>query len=303
MDRRVAVTGAAGFQGRYLVEALRAAGRQVVAVVREADRRPWLATTSGVEVRVADLLDPSALRAAFDGVGPVIHCGGLASPKHRGWAENHAANVEGTDNVIAAAAEAGVPRLVVFSTIGTYRVLPQHLRGAVLTEDHPLLTEAQLRLAGAYRVSKALSERAVMEACPRLGLPWVILRSAATFGRSDPNVMPLLGRWTARAVVPLPRARFPIVFAGDVAEAAVRACDTPAAVNRAYNLSCEPDRSFGDVVEAYLAATGRTARSFHIPPPWGLAFDSSAAARDLAWSSRPLSEAFPLALSTWGPVR
>ena len=220
MSDLVAVTGAAGFQGRYVIEALSRAGIPAVAVVRAADRRPFLDSLPGVEVRLADLLEPNGLAVAFQGAGAVVHLAGHASPRIRGWDENRAANVDGTANVIDAMGKAGARRLIHFSTIGAYRVLPQHLlSGEALPESHPLLTERNLRLAGAYRVSKALSEALVMERAPQAGLHWTILRSSATFGRGDPNVMPTLAKLTQSPVVPLPRARFPLVHAGDVAAA------------------------------------------------------------------------------------
>ncbi len=77
--KTVAVTGATGFIGRYLVQALVERGTRVVGVVRSPDKVPALRDHPRVEMRKADLADRAALTAAFDGVDAVISNAGLIS--------------------------------------------------------------------------------------------------------------------------------------------------------------------------------------------------------------------------------
>jgi short subunit dehydrogenase-like uncharacterized protein len=75
-SRRIAVYGAYGHTGRFVLAELRRRGFVPVACGRDAARLRELAATTGVEVRVAATDDPAALDAAFAGTAAVLHCAG-----------------------------------------------------------------------------------------------------------------------------------------------------------------------------------------------------------------------------------
>ncbi|HZX71253.1 MAG TPA: saccharopine dehydrogenase NADP-binding domain-containing protein [Rhodanobacter sp.] len=75
-SRRIAVYGAYGHTGRFVLTELRRRGFVPVACGRDAPRLHALATTTGIEVRVAATDDPAALDAAFAGTAAVLHCAG-----------------------------------------------------------------------------------------------------------------------------------------------------------------------------------------------------------------------------------
>lgn len=106
----VAVTGATGFLGRYLVDTLRARGAHVIGVVRNPERVPAL-RARGVELRRADLADRTRLAEGFRDAQALVSNAALFSLQNRGWDEHQQANVHGTTNVFDAAADAGVPRV------------------------------------------------------------------------------------------------------------------------------------------------------------------------------------------------
>src|SRR5262245_53119066 len=128
----IAVTGATGFLGRYIVDTLLARGARVVGVVRNPDRVPALAAR-GVELRRADLAQPDRLLAGFHGIDAVDPNAALFSLRNTSWKAHLAANIEGTRNVIEAAAAAGVPRVVQISSVAVYRGRQQ----PCINEDHP----------------------------------------------------------------------------------------------------------------------------------------------------------------------
>ena len=140
------VTGAAGFVGHYLLAHLADSGDETVATDR---------ATGG-----PDLLDSTALTALFSAERPevVYHLAGQADVG-RSWQEPLAtfrANAEGTLNVLAAAREAGVRRVVTVTSADVY--------GRVSPEDLPLSEQAPLQPVSPYAASKAAADLVAQQA-------------------------------------------------------------------------------------------------------------------------------------------
>jgi dihydroflavonol-4-reductase len=173
---RVFLTGATGFVGWHLMEALLARGDQVRCLARPASRR--LLQGASVEVAAGDLTDFAGIRRAVEGAEAVYHC----AADYRLYVEDPAAmyraNVEGTRNVLRAAAEAGARRVVYTSTVGA---LGLHPGGEPADEG----TAGRLgQMVGHYKRSKFLAERVAEEWAIR-GLPVVIVNPSAPVGERD----------------------------------------------------------------------------------------------------------------------
>lgn len=216
MPTRAAVTGAAGHAGASLIRELAARGHGPRMLVRR-DRR----AVEGVEGRVvtADLFDGDALRRAFDGVDVVYHLAAQVSVDGDRDGSVRRTNVEGTRNVAAAAAAAGVRRLVHFSSVHVFEPVPQ---------DHPLdETRPYVSGGSAYDVSKIESEMVAFDARSG-GLEVVTLNPTAVIGPWDfkpsrlGQILRRLHRGTLPAVV---EGGFDFVDARDVARAAVAAAE------------------------------------------------------------------------------
>lgn len=119
----VAVTGATGFIGTHLVPLLASRGWKVRAVVR----RPQVETPPGVEIRKADLLDPSSLPAAFEGAEAayyLVHS--MEGKRDSKFAER---DHQAAENFREAAEKAGVRRIVYLGGLGEIRPgISEHLR-------------------------------------------------------------------------------------------------------------------------------------------------------------------------------
>ena len=112
----VAVTGATGFIGRHLCDALRRSGWEVRALARDTSAYPF--TEAGVRMFACDL--PSALdERALSGARAVIHCAYLT--RHTDLDEARRVNDEGTRRVIGASRAAGVERFVFMSSQSAHR--------------------------------------------------------------------------------------------------------------------------------------------------------------------------------------
>jgi dihydroflavonol-4-reductase len=170
------VTGANGFLGAHVVRALIARGDRVRALAREnADT----SALHGVDCEIVrgDVRDIESLRRAVKGCEEVYH----VAADYRLWvvddAPMYAINVEGTRNVIAAAREAGVARIVHTSTVGALGIP----HGALGREDTPVALHA---MVGPYKRSKFLAER-VAEDATRAGAPVVIVNPSTPIGALD----------------------------------------------------------------------------------------------------------------------
>jgi dihydroflavonol-4-reductase len=178
---RVFVTGGNGFVGLNIVSALMAAGHEVVAVVREGSNVRFLEPLGASIVR-GGLDDARALGQAMRGAEAVIHTAGNTSCDWRDLPQLQAVNVTGTRNVVAAAIEAGVRRLVFTSTTSTIgaRNDPKHRAD----EREPL---TGFRAHSPYAVTKAEAEKIVIGANAS-GLETIVLNPAEVLGAWDHNL-------------------------------------------------------------------------------------------------------------------
>ena len=189
------VTGGTGFLGRAVAMELLAAGREVRVLARQPDH-PALVGLK-VEVARGDLRDPVSLATAVRGCQRVFH----VAADYRLWVPDPEAmydvNVQGTKNLLAAAAEAGVTRMVYTSTVGT---LGNPGDGTPGTEETPV---GLADMVGHYKRSKFLAEQAVLEVA-RQGFPVVLVHPSAPVGPWDSRPTP-----TGQMIVDFLKGRMP----------------------------------------------------------------------------------------------
>ncbi len=181
------VTGASGFVGANLVHELNARGHEVKALLRESSDTRGLAGAEFERV-TGDLSDKPALFKAMRGCDWCFH---VAASYHL-WLPDYrpmyAANVDGSRNVIEAAAEAGCSRIVYTSTVGCIG-LSEPLNGRVepTNEDTPVTLSKQM--SNHYKRSKWQAEEIARELADR-GLPVVIVNPSAPIGPRDVKPTP-----------------------------------------------------------------------------------------------------------------
>ncbi len=174
----VLVTGATGFLGSAVVLALLDDG-QAVRVLTRADSDHGNVEGLDVEICHGDLRDPDSLAQAVRGCRGLYH----VAADYRLWVrdpkELYASNVDGTRNIMHAALEAGIERVVYTSSVAT---LGLHRDGTPANEDTPVTLAAMI---GHYKRSKFLAERVVDELISTRGLPAVIVNPSTPIGPRD----------------------------------------------------------------------------------------------------------------------
>lgn len=282
---RIAVTGATGFLGRYIVDVLLARGAHVIGVVRNPARVPELAA-KGVELRKADLSERGNLAQGFAGAAAVVSNAALFALNNQSWAEHERANVDGTRNVMGACKDAGVTRVVQVSSVAVYGLFA---RGA-LHEDAKQLGPDTRRLPwNVYPASKAISEQEAWRLAKEYGIGLTAVRPCTIYGAFDPNFMPVFKRITNLAVSIRPIGmRMSYVYAGDVAEGIALALEREQSIGRAYNLTGDGE-TWQDLTDAWKAVGGRTPTvALPIPIPLAPNFDNARAKQELGWRPRSL---------------
>ena len=242
------VTGASGFIGARLVEALTAAGASVRAAASNEASAARLRAKKSAEAVVADLADPASMARAAEGCATIFHVAYRFGGRQAAQA---AVNIEGTRALAEAAARNGARRFVHFSSFaaqGPWR-------------DGDLVEFASPPPgADAYAVVKQKIDAMLLGMAKASKLPVAILQPTIVYG-------PRGGAWTKRPLhqvknsrVALPRAGQGLcnaVFIDDVVSAALLAAERDEAVGDVFLISGAAPVTWLDFYRAYAAMTRR----------------------------------------------
>lgn len=225
---RILATGALGFIGRHFLLAALAAGVTVSAF----NRTPTMQKRSlaqqfqsrGVKFHEGDVENPESLHPALDGVEAVCHF--ASAFRESGMTDDYfiRVNVDGTRNLMQAAAAQGVRRFVFCSTAGIYG---SRVPG-VIDESTPV------NPTNVYERSKVEAEELVRADAARLGMEYAIFRPSVVYGPHDERLLKMF-RSASKGRFPLfgdGSGRRHMVYVGDVADAALKACLLPRAAGQ-----------------------------------------------------------------------
>jgi nucleoside-diphosphate-sugar epimerase len=251
------VTGASGFVGSHVVDALGKQGATVRALVRGIDAAQHLRGV-GIEILVGDVRDPHVLARAVSGVEVVYHCVAAVGP---GFSprEVYEIGLLGARHLLEGLRQAGSGRAVQLTSVNVLGT--RTLVNA--TEDLPR------RYSGdASADVKIAIEELAEEYGRRHGVDAVVLRPGMIYGPRDRHNLPQMIRVLQRGKLAFIDSRdnvAPIVHVSDVVQAMLLAGKAPAARGRAYHVTDGSQTTIGQLVDELARCIGRPAPTKVLP--------------------------------------
>lgn len=239
----ILVTGGTGFVGQALIRQLVAMDRSVRILLRPSKESPNLPRSIPVEVAVCSLKDERGLRAAMKGVDVVYHL--VGAERFGSKADLGGVDIDGTRMISAAAAEAGVERMIYLSHLGADRY-----------SAYPVLK------------AKAISESFVVHS----GINYTIFRSAIAFGEKDQFTIPLAKLLKmAPGFFLMPGDGSTLlqpIWIEDLVTCLALALDEPATCNQNYSIGGAEYISFSEIVETIENLVNVRRRLISISPAY-----------------------------------
>ena len=260
--QKILVTGAEGFIGSHLVEALVAEGRQVraMALYNSFGRYGWLdtlpeGTRNNIELIMGDVRDPFSVREAMRGCDAVMHLAALIAIPYSYTAPGSYVdtNVTGTLNVVQAARDLGIKKVVHTSTsevYGSAQIVP-------IPETHPLVGQSP------YSASKIGADQIAYSYYCAFGTPVATARPFNTFGprQSLRAVIPTIILQALSGVSELKlgavRPTRDFNFVADTVAGLIAILDSEKSIGETINIGSGFEISVGDTVKLISKLSGK----------------------------------------------
>lgn len=234
--------GGTGYVGDGMRPRMRDAGLRVRLLVRSEEEAARY-QREGFETAVGDITDRESIVKALHGVDAIVNLVGII--KEKGEATWERIHYGGTVNVIEAARQAGVRRMVQMSALGA--------------GDDPQFQ---------YHHTKWRAENALKDS----GLDWTIFRPSIIFGPGDKDKPQFIGQMAdlvrMAPVVPVVGqgdSRFQPVHLDDVADSYIAALRDPAAIGQTYELAGPDVVTYEGILDECMRALGKQKRKLHMP--------------------------------------
>lgn len=232
------VTGGTGFVGREIVRQLHGIGHRVRCLVRDADRAKAVLPSS-VALHPGDLMDPDCLADGVKGCQAVIHLVGIIVEKGRSTFER--VHVQGTQDLVAAAARGEIRQFIHMSALGSRADAPSR-----------------------YHQTKYRAEQIVIGS----GMDWTLFRPSVIFGPGDRFVNLLARIIQSSPVVPVigrGETKIQPISVRNVASCFALAVGNPVSYKKIYDLGGPQRLTYIQVYQIISDILEKKKKSFHIP--------------------------------------
>lgn len=265
-ESKVLVTGATGFVGSVLTRKLLKMGTQVRVLVRESSPKDLVEEfkKAGAKIYYGDLTDRESVFAAVKGVDYVFHVGAMFRQAKFPDEVYYDVNVRGTVNVLDAAEEFGVTRVIHCSTIGVH----SHIPNPPANESEPY------RPGDVYQRTKCEGEKLAQERFRSGRVDGVIIRPAMIWGEGDKRILKLF-RGIARGYLPIigtGKTYTHWIYVHDLVESFILAAETEAASGQTYIIAGKTPKTLTELYRAIAKRAGVKVFPIRIPvsPLWFL---------------------------------
>lgn len=258
-SKMVALTGATGFLGSHIADALLSAGFQVRVAVRKTSNLRWL-EGKNLDIREVDLLSSESCLGFVKGASAVIHCAGVVAATHE--QEFISGNVETTRQLLKAAqsgfSDAPCPR-------PTFMLISSLSAHGPAGLANPAVEDSPCRPLTAYGRSKLAAEKLVLES--GWGFRTLILRPPGLYGPRDRDFLPLFKAAKLGLTARIGRRLqgLSLVDGRDAAAAAVALLDFPAASGIYFVDDGKTGYTWKELASALGVSLGRKVRILNIP--------------------------------------
>jgi nucleoside-diphosphate-sugar epimerase len=264
--KKICITGANGFIGKFLCKVLNSSDRSIRGIVRTLNTP---INSSKIEyVSVGDMNSKINWREHLNGFDCIIHCAGKAhvmNKKKESKDSNayHLANTEVTKVLAEQAAEAGVKRLIFLSSVkvngeSTYQINNKQ------KFSHKDISNPK----DPYAISKLEAEKALWEISSRTGLEVVVVRLPLVYGYgAKGNLARLIKLVRSRIPLPLSKVKNQRSMIGidNLVDLLIQCIDRPEASGKTFLASDDEDLSTPELIELIASSLGRRANLFSLP--------------------------------------
>jgi nucleoside-diphosphate-sugar epimerase len=229
LDLKILITGATGFVGQSLVEALSREKHQLYALVRKTSKVDFL-KANNVRLIYSEITAYEGLKKALTfGFDAIYHCSGLVEDTN--LARLREVNVKGTENICRLALEMNVSRFIYLSSVS---VVSGNL-------DVPLKEDLPFKATNRYGISKIEAEKKVIEFRQK-GLKAAIIRPCMIYGEGEPHLLGLIMRLLKYRLLPVVDAgvnKLHLVYVKNVVEVMVMALHNDAFLSGSFFVADE----------------------------------------------------------------
>ncbi len=254
--QQVLVTGATGFLGGALASRLAQDGVLVKALARRPERAGFIRQQPNITIVEGDITDVERMKEVMQNCSIVFH---VAAALGGNLEKQRRVNVDGTRNIMLAAAEANVERVVHVSSIAVYGY---HYAGDI--------TEEFVQRPGRvpYNLTKSQAEAVVRDVGAQYGVPYGIIRPGMIYGpRSNgwTTTMFKLGKRKPTPFLGDGHGHTHPIHVDDVIDLMILLATHPAAVGEAFNCSSDPAPSWREFIGGYSRLAGHD-KWLAVPP-------------------------------------
>ncbi|MFO1038295.1 MAG: NAD-dependent epimerase/dehydratase family protein [Geminicoccaceae bacterium] len=250
------VTGANGFTGSFMCQYYAQLGIPTRGMYYEPDGRPDFSHPN-LELVPGDLRDRASLKRAVDGIEIVQNVAALYRPTNVPEQDYYDVNIDGIRNIVEEAHAAGVKRFVQMSTIGIYG----HVANPPADENAPIKPDDY------YQLTKLKGEEVAVARGKELGLPVVVIRPAAIYGKRETRFLKIAQLIKRGRLIQFGdgKAYYHFIHVQDLSDACLLAAEKDGIIGEAFIIADDHALTVDQIIKLFAKSMNVPAPSIRLP--------------------------------------